>query len=95
VFFPLSLQAVISDEAISFLQRHSHESGNPVSLLKFLFEYLPSNGHSDPAVEFTPPCHSEPQAKNLLTLTQKNAIRKVCSFARGPTRREGSCDPPV
>jgi hypothetical protein len=29
---------------------------------------LPYNGHSGTAEEFTLPCHSEPQAKNLLTL---------------------------
>ena len=29
---------------------------------------LPSNGHYCTAEEFTLPCHSEPQAKNLLTL---------------------------
>jgi len=62
------LRAAFGGEAIPSLQRHSHESGNPVPLLKFPSWYLPSNGHSGTAGEFTPPCHSEPQAKNLLTL---------------------------
>jgi len=41
LFIRSVLRAVISDEAISFLQRHSRDNGNPVSLLKFLAWQLP------------------------------------------------------
>jgi len=64
----LSLRAAFGGEAIPSLQRHSHESGNPVPLLKFLSWYLPSNGHSGTAEEFMLPCYSEPQAKNLFSI---------------------------